>query len=576
MLGQRIISTLAGLALYQAGRWKARFLELTRDCARTQHHLLRRILHRQRHTQFGRDHQFDKIRNLSDYRDQVPVHRYEDLEQYLSQVQNGSTRALLADRRIHMFALTSGTTASRKFIPVSKQYVKDYKRGTNIWARGIFEKYPQAFLKPILQLVSDWDEFRTQGNIPCGSISGLTSHMQRPAVRQFYCLPAATGKIKDASAKLYLALRMGLMRQELGLLGSANPSTFIKLAQIMESLSEELIRDIHDGTLHCDLPEMVQQTMQPLMKPMPARAKELEAIRRREGKLLPKDAWAPIHTIGCWTGGSVGLYLKQFPHYYGSTPVRDLGLLASEGRFTIPLEEGTPGGVLDISSHFFEFIPENEIQSEQPITLTAQELEIGQNYYLLPTTSYGLYRYNIYDVVRVIGHHYTTPIVEFLNKGSLFSNLTGEKLSEFQVVAAMKQASQRWGVLPTAYTIAPYWDERTPGYSLYLEEQEIGTLQPEKLAQEFDQFLREQNIEYDTKRESQRLNVLEVCVLPRNTWNTWDAARIAKTGGSSEQYKRPCLINDVQFKASMPVLRTVGGLDVIRDHSSPPRSARVS
>ena len=124
----------------------------------------------------------------------------------------------------------------------------------------------------------------------------------------------------------------------------------------------------------------------------------------------------------------------------------------------------------------------------------------------------------------------------------------------------MKQASQRWGYLPAAYTIAPYWDERTPGYSLYLEEQEMDTLQPEKLAVEFDQLLREQNIEYDTKRESQRLNVLEVCVLPRDTWNAWDAARIAKTGGTSEQYKRPCLINDVQFKASMPVVRTVGGL----------------
>lgn len=559
MIWPRIIRTLAGLALAQAGRWKAQFLKDTHDCTHTQERLLRRILHRQRDTQFGRDHFFHRIRSPEDFRRQISIHRYEDLEPYLTQVRQGNTKALLADRQIHMFALTSGTTASRKFIPVSKQYLKDYKRGTNIWARGIFEKYPVAFLKPILQLVSDWDEVRTEGNIPCGSISGLTSHMQRKAVRQFYCLPSETGKVKDASAKLYLALRMGLMRNELGLIGSANPSTFIKLAQLMESCSEDLLRDIHDGTLNPDLaiPESVRHTLKPLIHKLPVRARQLEAIRSKAGKLLPKDAWDTIHTLGCWTGGSVGLYLKQFPHYYGNTPVRDLGLLASEGRFTIPLEEGTTGGVLDITSHYFEFIPESEIQSTQPITLTASELEIGKNYYIVPTTSYGLYRYNIYDVVRVIGHHHTTPIVEFLNKGSLFSNLTGEKLSEFQVVAAMKQASQRWGYLPAAYTIAPYWDERTPGYSLYLEEQEMDTLQPEKLAVEFDQLLREQNIEYDTKRESQRLNVLEVCVLPRDTWNAWDAARIAKTGGTSEQYKRPCLINDVQFKASMPVVRTI-------------------
>lgn len=561
MIWQRVVRSLAGLALAQAGRWKARFLRQTRDCTSTQNRLLRRILAVQRPTQFGRDHRFNRISSYADYRRQVPIHRYEDLDYYLTQVRKGNTSSLLNDRQIHMFALTSGTTASRKYIPVSKQYLKDYRRGTNIWARGIFEKYPQAFLKPILQLVSDWDELRTESDVPCGSISGLTSHMQRKAVRQFYCLPAESGKVKDASAKLYLALRMGLMQTELGLIGSANPSTFIKLAQMMESCSEDLIRDIHDGTLKEDLavPPSVRHVLKPMMHKLPVRASQLEAIRSRAGKLLPKDAWNPIHTIGCWTGGSVGLYLKQFPHYYGNTPIRDLGLLASEGRFTIPLDEGTTGGVLDITSHFFEFIPEAEIQSTQPVTLTAAELEIGKNYYLLPTTSYGLYRYNIYDVIRVVGHHHTTPIVEFLNKGSLFSNLTGEKLSEFQVVAAMRQAAQRWGHLPAAYTIAPYWDERTPGYSLYLEEQEMEQLHPEKLAVEFDQLLREQNIEYDTKRESQRLNVLEVCVLPRDTWNAWDAARIAKTGGTSEQYKRPCLINDVQFKASMPVVRTVSG-----------------
>ncbi|HMP17596.1 MAG TPA: GH3 auxin-responsive promoter family protein, partial [Gemmatales bacterium] len=491
-------------------------MKLTENCHRTQNILLKRILQHQRYTQFGRDHGFQHIRHLADFRRQVPIHRYEDLESYMTQVRQGNTKALLRDRQIHMFALTSGTTASRKYIPVSRQYLKDYKRGTNIWACGIFQQYPQAFLKPILQLVSDWDEYRTEGgNIPCGSISGLTSHMQRKAVRQFYCLPAESGKVKDASAKLYLALRLGLMARELGLMGSANPSTFIKLAQLMESHSEELIRDIHDGTLKSDvaIPDAVRASLLPYLQKNPERAKELETIRSREGKLLPKDAWKPIHTIGCWTGGSVGLYLKQFPLYYGAAPVRDLGLLASEGRFTIPLEEGTTGGVLDISSHYFEFIPEAEIQSPQPVTLTASELEPGKNYYLLPTTKYGLYRYNIYDVVRVLDHHHSTPIVEFLNKGSLFSNLTGEKLSEFQVVAAMKKASQLWGYLPSAYTLAPYWDERTPGYSLYLEEHEMEALPAEQLAQVFDQLLREQNMEYDTKRESQRLRGLEICVL---------------------------------------------------------------
>ncbi|MBL8822416.1 MAG: GH3 auxin-responsive promoter family protein [Planctomycetia bacterium] len=559
MFWPTVARALVGYALAQAGGWKSQFLDKTRNCAEQQRQLLLSIVHQQQHTEFGRVHGFSSIRSPEQYRRQVCLQTYENLEPYINQVKQGNTQALLHDSFIHMFALTSGTTASRKYIPVTKSYLKDYRRGTTIWGSGLFEKYPKAVMKPILQLVSDWDEWRTESNVPCGSVSGLTTHMQKPVVRWYYCMPACTGKIKDTSAKLYLALRMALMRKELGLLVSANPSTLIKMAQMLDLRQEDLLRDLHDGTIDqsVNIPDAVRQQLRPALKKMPGRARQLEQIRRRYQGLTPENAWEPIHTIGCWTGGSVGLYLKQFPQYFGNTPVRDLGLLASEGRMTIPLEEGTSGGVLDIGSHYFEFIPEGEIDSRNPITLTAEELEIGKNYYLLPTTSYGLYRYNIFDVVRVVDRCHTTPVVEFLSKGSLFSNMTGEKLSEFQVVAAMKSASSRWGYLPSAYSLAPYWDDRTPGYSLYLEEHDLKCLSVDQLAADFDECLREQNMEYQTKRESQRLKMIEVCVLPAGTWSRWDAARLAKAGGSSEQYKRPCLINDVQFKTKMPVVKTI-------------------
>jgi len=561
MFWPTVAPALAGFAVWQAYRWEQRFLHATANCAQVQGQLLKRILRNNQNTDYGREHAFQEIRNWEQYRMRIPIHKYEDLEPYLSQVRQGNTQALLPDSYMHMYALTSGTTASRKYIPVTRQYLKDYRRATSIWGKRIYDDHPEAFLKPILQLVSDWDECRTETNIPCGSVSGLTTHMMKPVVRWLYCMPACTGKIKDSTAKLYLALRMGLMRSELGILASANPSTLLKFAQLLESRQEELFRDLRDGTLNTDLniSDDIRQQLQPMLKKMPARVKQLETIKKQDGRLTPQNAWNPVHTIGCWTGGSVGLYLRQFPQYYGDTPIRDLGLLASEGRMTIPLEENTPGGVLDITSHFFEFIPEREIESNNPITLTAADLEVGRNYYILPTTSYGLYRYNIYDVVKVIGFKNTTPIVEFLSKGSLFSNMTGEKLSEFQVVAAMKSASQRWGHLPAAYTLAPYWDARMPGYSLFLEEHDLDGHDPEELAYDFDVFLKAQNIEYETKRDSQRLGMIEVCLLPRGAWQTWDAARVAKTGGSAEQYKRPCLINDVNFKSTMSVIRSITG-----------------
>ena len=43
--------------------------------------------------------------------------------------------------------------------------------------------------------------------------------------------------------------------------------------------------------------------------------------------------------------------------------------------------------------------------------------------------------------------------------------------------------------------------------------------------------------------------------MPTGAWSRWDAERVLKTGGAAEQYKHPCLIGDLNFCQSAPVLR---------------------
>jgi hypothetical protein len=255
-----------------------------------------------------------------------------------------------------------------------------------------------------------------------------------------------------------------------------------------------------------------------------------------------------------WTGGSMGPYLRQLPKYYGEVPVRDVGLIASEGRFTIPFENNTASGVLDITSHFFEFIPESEIDYAQPTVLGAHELELGQSYFLVPTTCAGLYRYQISDLVRVTDFLGRTPKVEFLGKGNRFANLTGEKLSEHHVTQAMEKT----GLSVAAYTLAPIWNDLCPYYGIFLEESDLNDdATSKRFLAEFDCALCEKNSEYEAKRASGRIGPPQVAVLPAGTWRTWDQKRLAKTGGSPEQYKRPCLMSDIAFAATMPVLRWI-------------------
>ena len=518
--------------------------------------LLRRILAHHAKTAFGVDHHFGSVRSLEEFRKAIPVRGYDYIEPYIQRVLKGETNALLADRKVHMFALTSGTTATRKFIPVTDQYLADYRRGWNLWGLKVFRDHPEVRMRPIVQLSGDWQEFHTDQGIPCGAVTGLTAQMQMRIVRWLYCVPGVVGKVKDPAAKYYLALRLSVPRR-VGMIIAANPSTLVSMARAGDLEKETLIRDIHDGTLsdRFDIPAEVRAAVQrKIARRHPERARELEDIVRRAGTLYPKDYWPKDCIIGNWTGGSVGAYLRHFPTYFGETPVRDVGLIASEGRMTIPMGDGSPSGVLDISSHVYEFIPEEEGDRPNPTVLAAHELQEGRTYYILLTTAYGLYRYNIFDVVRCTGYFNRTPLLEFLSKGAHFANITGEKVSEYQITGAMADVLRTLNLRLTTYSVAPCWDEETPFYGLFVERDDLASRDEAiHLARSLERRLTEINIEYAAKRESRRLAPMRLFLLPPRTWQDWDRKRLSRTGGNLEQYKHPCLIPDPKFRDSIAI-----------------------
>ncbi|HUQ68364.1 MAG TPA: GH3 auxin-responsive promoter family protein, partial [Planctomycetaceae bacterium] len=489
-----------------------------------------------------------------DFRRQVPIQSYEQLEPYIERVKQGDTEALFHRQRVRMFALTSGTTSARKFIPVTDRVLDSYRRLWTAWGLLAYSAHRDLFRHARLTLVSDWDEFRTPAGIPCGSISGFTAQLQNWIVRRGYVLPPESGKLADYRAKYYLTWRLGLGRT-IGSWMSPNPSTLLNLAKFGSDQAERLLRDLRDGTLSRDYewPEPVRQAVRSQLSPQPARVRDLEQILARTDGLRPRDVWPELKLLGCWTGGSMGVYLRSFPEQFGDATVRDLGLLASEGRMTFPIADGTPAGVLEIVSGFFEFVPVDEIDSPQPTVLEAHELVEGCDYYILLTNASGLYRYNIRDVVRCTGRHHATPLLAFLNKGSGIVSVTGEKLTEHQVVAAMSTTLASLGWTLSTFTLVPLWQGSQPYYGLLVEESELPDRDTGvRLAAAVDDALQQANCEYATKRQTNRLGPVRIRWLPAGTWHAWRETRLAKTGGSMEQYKHPCLLPDAESLTGLP------------------------
>jgi hypothetical protein len=546
------IRRLAGLPLtIRARALAADFLDQTTRAGAVQRDLLLGMVARHAGSDFGRDHHFGEIKSVADFRKQVPVRGYDGHEPYIARVRLGEIGALFgAGTTVRMFAMTSGTTAQPKTIPVTQESLNGYREGWTIWGIRAFDDHPAMIktgLKPILQLASDWRESFTPSGIPCGAITGLTSQMQSLLVRTVYCMHPAASKIKDVESKYYVALRLSAHR-DVGTVIAANPSTILAIARLGDREKETLIRDLADGTVSkkWTIPDEVRRAIRSRTRwRRPHAARRLEQIVERTGRLLPKDYWPNLQFLSNWTGGTMGAYLRGYPEYFGETPVRDVGLIASEGRMTIPIEDNTSAGLLDIRHHYFEFIPEDQGDSDAPDVLGATELEEGKRYFILPTTAGGLYRYHIQDLVRCVGYRGETPLIEFLNKGAHYSSLTGEKLSEFQVVAAGDRAQRELGVRLRSFLLLPEWGE-PPGYVLLVEEGDADPEMAGRLAREMEHQLLALNVEYENKRSTLRLAPIRVRRIPAGSWAEFQRKRLARSGGTVEQYKQPLLMPDLE------------------------------
>ena len=501
---------------------------------------------------FGKLYGFKSVHDLASFRRQVPITTYEDYSPFIHRVMEGRTEAMFAPgTRVLMFAMTSGTTNEPKRLPVTEEFYREYRKGWQLWGTGVYRDHQELLTRRTLQLSSDWQQEPTPGGAPCGSISGLAAASRPFYMRRIFPLPVCIIRIRDFAAKHYTALRVSMTNEKVGMMITANPSTLIEFARRASNEAESLIRDIHDGGIRgdFDIPGDVLYELRYRLRPNPQRAQFLQQILDREGQLLPKDFWPQMAMAATWTGGSVGVYLPQLPDYYGDIAIRDHGLSASEGRMTIPFSDNTPDGLLDYQHHFFEFIPAEEHGTPDPTVLAAHELEPGRDYFILLTTSGGIYRYDIHDRVQCTGFVGDTPVLRFLNKGRHFSSITGEKLSEHQVVTAVSRSLQDLKLPACTFTLAPTMVDK-PRYKLLIEPGPQ-LQQSQQLCQRLQYHLSVVNEEYADKCLSGRVEPVGVQAVPAGTWAALRSSR-SRARGNFEEFKHPCLVSDLNFAEKLP------------------------
>lgn len=478
------------------------------DPEAVQRQSLARILENAKGTAFSKDHGLRGDEALASFRERVPVRGYDGLMPYLRRVHEAEPEVLTRSP-VRGLLKTSGTTGAAKLVPVTDPYAREVADGQALWRLALVRDHEEASRGKALTLVSPAIEGFLPSGLPYGSNTGRMHHAQPWIVRLRYAVPNAVYRVEDPELRLYCAMRYAL-QSRLSSITTANPSTLLLIARRLEEHQDALARDLADGTLRQG-PAAALSTRQRLRFAVSLR------------KVRPPEDWRPgriwsLATINCWKGGAAPFFLSQLQSAYDpSTPVREVGITASEGYFAIPLGDDDAGGVAWLGGHLLEFLDDEDRAH------WAWELESGRQYRLVITTSAGLYRYDLGDVVEVVGWLGRVPRLRFVRKVGNVLNLTGEKLTEDQVVRAVREALGDAQLVGFTVGYRLSGDEQVPALTLAAE----GAVSP-GLVERFDAALRAANVEYDSKRDSGRLGLPRLERLNPGTYARYRARRVAE------------------------------------------------
>lgn len=487
-----------------AGR---RFRAALRDPAGAQWHHLSALLRRNAATEFGRQHGFDAIRSVDDFRRRVPLSRYEDYAHAVAAIAAGRPRVLTRDR-VRLFEPTSGSAAAAKFIPYTPALRREFGAGIAPWVQALFLRHPGVLRgRAYWSVTPHVPRPDRLGAIPVGfdEDSGYLGWLAGRLFRAVGSVPRDVAAEADTDVFLRRTLAHLLREDNLRLVSVWSPQFLLLLLRRLLEAPGEAVADAagsgHPGAA--------------------ARAREVRrALDGAPSGIFPR-LWPRLEVVSCWTHGAAAPAAAELASLLPGVALQGKGLIATEAFVSLPFAAGSDP-VLAVTSHFFEFR-----ERESGDLATAETVAKGRCYSVVVTTGGGLYRYELGDVVEVTGFVGGAPALRFLGRERT-SDRCGEKLAAAYVDAGVAALLQSRGTPVGFVLLAP--DDRpdgTLGYTLFL--QSDGAVRRDLLALEHElESLLRRTFHYDYCR---RLGQLETARVFRITNRPAGALRIYSDHG---------------------------------------------
>ena len=457
-----------------------------------QSNLFRKLIKSGSKTQFGRDHQFNEIRNHTDFTQRVPIRDYEELKPYINEILKGKKDVLWPGQPAYL-AKTSGTTSGVKYIPITKDSIPNHiNSARNALLSYVNETGKSTFLDKKLIFLSGSPTLTYTSGIPTGRLSGIVNHLIPTYLKSNQLPSYPTNCVEDWEQKVDQI--------------------------VLETENKDL-------SLISGIPPWVQMYFDKLVS--------------RKGKSI-KDVF-PNFSLFVYGGVSFDPYQKKLYETIGKTIDSIETYPASEGFIAYQDSQASKGLLLlSNSGIFFEFIAAPDFFNESRKRLTLEEVEIGVNYAMVLSSNAGLWGYAIGDTVKFLSTYPHRIIVTGRIKH--FISAFGEHVIGEEVEKAMTLTCQKFPETELIeYTVAP---QVTPTSGLPLHEWYIAFAQkPHDVSafkKELNLNMQQLNSYYDDLVTGAVLNPLQVVTLKADAFIEYMKS-IGKLGG---QNKVPRLSND--------------------------------
>lgn len=465
----------------------------------TQENVLKYLLRHGSQTYIGKQYNFSALNNKDDFRNKVPVFRYEDLRPYLDKIIVERQENILWDKPTRWFAMSSGTTEDKsKYIPVTRESL-------------------------------------TKGHFRCGEqMLAIYAQSNRKAKFIF-------GKtLVLGGSKQINNIGEGIFTGDISAILVKNVYLWTKLSRTPEKISlipdwEEKLDTLTKYALNHDVRALMGVPSWLLVL--------LKKIKAETGRELT-DIWPNLEVF--FHGGvSFTPFEEQYKKliqkpdmYYWET------YNASEGFFGVQYDKNSKDMLLMLdNSIYYEFVPMNEWNAEHPKTLTLDEVEVGQNYAVMISTNGGLWRYMIGDTIEFTS---TKPyLFKITGRTKSFINAFGEELIVDNAEKALDVACKLTGAQIADYTAAPvYFGDNNTGAHEWFIEFEAAPSDMAEFVKALDDNLKKVNSDYEAKR-SYNLSLGEpiIRVVPKGAFNDWMKS-VGRLGG---QNKVPRLSNNRDY-----------------------------